>query len=595
MSRRTRGHRRLQPYSWLGAGAVTLGMGAALVGGSAVAFADTGTDAGSGSSVGSSASASTDAGSTKSEAPKRRGSAAASSASTTSASSASTRRSTDAADIPAVQVRNSAPAAAAATRRGARGAAVATVSQSNDVAAVQDSPAVSTAPAASANPAAADPPAPSMEGYLPGAGANPGNQIIPGQHFTQALAEIKATQGLLTQATFGSGNIIAGIGSLGPQALLVTAQLALQIWAGTIGGVQDFLAKTANIPLVKWAGRAAVFNELLVPTVSDFTLGVAAKLIPTLGWVGADVTAAEATVTQARQDGKIYAVVPVRVKLGTEPTVKAKLNGGANATLLVDTGASGVVTTRDKIGTAALGPVTGGGESCFSGGICYHYDTYDMTVDLGNGATTTAPVNIVTDTVDDPDSVKNFKDFFAWGADGILGVGVNTAGPGPVPIPTASMPGELSDGVLIHQSVLPLGLGGLMILGPNLLPTKVSLPGAPDAFLNVKVGNGAVSNNGAIIDSGGVYGTVQRSDVPAGINLVTVDGVDYLPAGVTITGYAPDGTTKLYSYKTVSQGTPVINEGLINTGNAPYAQNPIYLNYAFDNPYGIGSTDFSIW
>ena len=66
--------------------------------------------------------------------------------------------------------------------------------------------------------------------------------------------------------------------------------------------------------------------------------------------------------------------------------VKAKLNGGSNAKLLVDTGASGIVTTRDKIGNAALGSKTGEGNSCFSGGLCYHFDTYDMTVDLGDGA-----------------------------------------------------------------------------------------------------------------------------------------------------------------------------------------------------------------
>jgi hypothetical protein len=39
--------RRIQPYAWLGAGAVTLGMGAAMVGGTAVAFAAPATDSAS--------------------------------------------------------------------------------------------------------------------------------------------------------------------------------------------------------------------------------------------------------------------------------------------------------------------------------------------------------------------------------------------------------------------------------------------------------------------------------------------------------------------------------------------------------------------
>ncbi|MDA2950817.1 MAG: hypothetical protein O2892_17550 [Actinomycetota bacterium] len=43
--------RRIPPYSWLGAGAVTLGMGAAMVGGAAVAFADTGADSAGGTTA----------------------------------------------------------------------------------------------------------------------------------------------------------------------------------------------------------------------------------------------------------------------------------------------------------------------------------------------------------------------------------------------------------------------------------------------------------------------------------------------------------------------------------------------------------------
>ena len=43
-ARKRGGSRRIQPYAWLGAGAVTVGMGVALVGGTAVAFADAGAD-----------------------------------------------------------------------------------------------------------------------------------------------------------------------------------------------------------------------------------------------------------------------------------------------------------------------------------------------------------------------------------------------------------------------------------------------------------------------------------------------------------------------------------------------------------------------
>ncbi len=621
-ARKRAAHRRVQPYAWLGAGAVTLGMGAAMVGGTAVAFAAPGADAATSPSSSSaaagdaSATADTNAGpkagpnagppkaGTKPEATKRRGAnadRAAAAADDSGRTTVSQRRNRVPA-VPAIPDRTTsvAPAAAATleadndapaatprrTIRSARDLTtqVAVPSLPDPVPAVQDSPSAPAAPAAAA-PAASDP-APSMESWLPNI------PIVPGARLAIAMGEIKAAQALINEATWGAGNILAGVGSLGPQALLATAQLSLMLWGATNPGVQNFMAATSGIPLVKWLGRTAVFNEMLVPTVAQVSLGVAGRLIPTLGWVGADVAAAEAVVASAQQNSKIYAVVPIRVKLGTQPMVNARINGGSRASLLLDTGASGLVTTRDKVGTANLGPKVGEGNSCFSGGLCYHYETYNTTVDLGGGAVTTAPVNLVTNNDEYPDSEELFKEFFFYG-DGILGVGANTAGPGPVPIPTAVMPGELHNGVLVFQRLLPLGLGGVMILGPNPLPTRVSLPGAPDAFVKVKVADGTLSEHGAIIDSGGVFGTIPRSAVPDGVTLVNVGGVDYLPAGVKITGYAPDGTTVLWTYTTVSQGTPVIDTGLFNSGNAPYKQNPIYMNYA--GPDGIGSTDFSIW
>ena len=59
-ARKRAASRRIQPYVWLGVGAVTLGMGAAMVGGTAVAFAGTGGD----STTNSSGSASSDTSST---------------------------------------------------------------------------------------------------------------------------------------------------------------------------------------------------------------------------------------------------------------------------------------------------------------------------------------------------------------------------------------------------------------------------------------------------------------------------------------------------------------------------------------------------
>ncbi len=591
---------RIQPYAWLGAGAVTLGLGAAMVGGTAVAFAETGNDAGNAST--SSEKPAADSQSSSSAKTERRAAHSArrdaSAGADNSGASAPVHRGSSNVDVPdalptvtetASVPDNNKPLPAAAVRTSRAAAAVSAPvvpAPAADSAPAVDvtapAKAAESAPAAAVAPAAADP-APSMESWLPD------TPIIPGVHVKLAQDQITQSQALLQQATWGSGNVLAGLGSLGPQAALAMAQALLGLWGSTIADAQKQVADTVGKPLIHNIAQARLQNELTYTKLAGLSLQTASALITPLALFGADVAPTKALVGEAQQNGKVYAKIPVTVVAGTEPVVKVKINGGSKTTLLVDTGASGLVTTADKVPAAGLGPKIGGGNSCFSGGLCYHFDTYETTVDLGDGAVGKAPVNIVTDTPEYPDSVANFKSFFSWGADGILGVGVNTAGPGPKPIPTAAMPGELSDGVLIHQNANPLGLGGYLILGPNLYPTRVSLPGAPDAYVKVSVNGGPKQDAGAIIDSGGVGGTLNRSlypNPPAGTDV---------PAGTKIEVYAPDGTTLLYTYttKSGSAATTFIDSGLFNTGNIAHAQNPIYLNYAA--PDGIGSTDFSIY
>ena len=602
---------RIQPYAWLGVGAVTLGMGAAMVGGTAVAFADTGSDSG-GTSSSSEKAGSDSASSTKTEGPRRAGHAgrtatvnAASTADSVPSAPVRRGRTAPALDIPTVTESVSIPdatpvvdnkplpaAAVATTRTGRQAASVASSSapapaaDSTPVADVPEAAPADPAPAAAVDPAPAAvvDPAPSMESWLPTI------PIVPGAHVELAMRQIEESQALIKQETWGSGNILAGLGSFGPQAALTTAQLMLGLWASTIVDAQNQVASTVGKPLIHGIAQARLQNELTYTKVAGLSLQTASVLITPLGWFGADVAPAKALVEDAQQNGKVYAKVPVQMVAGTEPVIKAKINGGRNTKLLVDTGASGLVTTADKVPAAGLGQKIGEGNSCFSGGLCYHYDTYNTTVDLGDGAVGVAPVNIVTNNDEYPDSIANFKEFFSWGADGIIGVGANTEGPGPTPIPTAAMPGELSDGVLIYENAYPLGLGGYMILGPNLFPTRVSVPGAPDAYVKVSVNGGAKQDAAAIIDSGGVYGTLNRYLYPG------TPTADDVPEGTKIDVYTADGTTLLYSYTAQgsSAATPFIETGLFNTGNAPYAQSPIYLNYGA-TPYGIGSTDFSIY
>jgi len=645
-SRKRGGHRRIQPYTWLGAGAVTLGMGAAMVGGAAVAFADTGADSTSGATASqstgsaSSASAKPDASTKPDTTTSRqkatraaRGPAVAAASANSAGASPSTANPSrkgrvaapeipdvkpaaavipDAAAAVAVQPEtalaeaapveaNATPAAtpaptvndrpSRATRTAAETASALPEAPdavvpadgdvtANDVGTAEVPQPVETAPAAAVVPGPAADPAPDMTSWLP---ATP---IVPGAKVALALQEIADAQGIITAQTWGTGNVFAGVAAIVPQVFLASAALSLQAWGATNPGVQGLVAGTAGIPLIHQIAQVTLLSNMLLPSVAELSMGGAELFLPLVNLFGADVSAAQAEVASAQQNGKVYAVVPVRMVATTQPVVGVSVNNGSDATLLVDSGASGLVTTRDKVGAGDLGAPIGTGSSCFSGGLCYDYTTYSTEVDLGGGAVTTAPVNIV-----DAASEELFKAFFAWGADGILGTGANTAGPGPVAIPTALMPGELSNGVLLYQNAF-FGLGGVMVLGPNPLPTRVSLPGAPDAFVSVSVNGNPATAAGAIIDSGGVFGTLNTANdttgTPVGSNL---------PAGTRIDVFNPDGSALLYSYTTQSgpQGTPVIGSGLFNTGNAAFAQNPIYLNYGYDEPYGIGSTDFSIW
>ena len=587
--------RRIQPYAWLGAGAVTLGLGVAVVSGTAVAFADTG-DAGSATtnSDNASTSASATAGPTRSastsakKAVTRAGRGAPSPAAATTATTApATLDTATAAATDSLSPRSSA-------RRTARAAAVATREVATrevdapTVAVPTPEPSGSSAPAAVVPLPAADP-APNMESWLP---ATP---IIPGLAVARSLDEMAAAGQVLQAGTWGQGNILAGLAAVVPQIFLTGAALSLNLWQVTNPGAQEFLAATAGIPIIAQIAQTNLIVNTWLTNVSQLSLGVADLFVPIVGLLGAPDTAAATTqlIAAARADGTVYAVVPLQIKATTQPVANVSINNGARVPLLVDTGASGIVVLPSAVPNLNQLTPVGSGDSCFSGGLCYHYETYEIPVDFGGGAVTdTGLVNVVTNNDEYPDSVVDFTDYFFWGADGILGVGANTAGPGPAPIANATLPGELSNGVLILQGLLPLGLGGVMVFGPNPLPTRVSLPGAPDAFVKVSVNGAAQTNAGAIIDSGGVYGTLALANAPAG----SVVGQD-LPTGTVISVYAMDGTTLLYTYTTQSdpRGTPVIASGLINTGNAPYAQNPIYMNYANLTGSGIGSTDFSIW
>ncbi|WP_179474147.1 PecA family PE domain-processing aspartic protease [Mycolicibacterium vinylchloridicum] len=556
--------RRRQPYAWLGAGAVTLGIGAALAGGCAVASADTG--AGSGSAKASSSSSdSSSASSNSSTTKKTTAHSARSGVATSSGATAGSRK------APAAASSNTPVAAAVDTGAPETTTAATGHSARLHTAATETTTTAETTTAA-ALPAAD--PSPNMNGYLPS------EPIVAGVAVNLAQQQIADARALLQQQTWGSGNIPAGIVAIIPQVLLAQAALSLDTWETAITPAQSLYARTSGVPFVHELAGVSLLGALLLPTLATTALTSAGLFLPLVGaFEGTGgITPVQNLVSTAALNGRVYALVPVVMRATTEPIVYISINGGQSTPVLVDTGSSGLVVTMASVGDAApLGSPTGTGSSGYSGGLSYDYTTYTTTVNFGNGIVSgPTSVNIV-DSDDEATALAFFHQL--GGASGVLGIGANAAGPGPS-IPTTALPGELSDGVFLYQGLF-LGIAGVMVFGPNPLPVRTSVPGAPDAYLNVKINNGTPTQVGAIIDSGGVYGTILSSQI---------GGASYVPVGTRISVYTPDGVL-LYSYIVTSQNRPtVITSGLINTGYAPFQHGPVYINYTA--PDGIGSTDF---
>ena len=556
--------RRVQPYAWLGAGAVTLGLGAAMAGGAAIAHADDGSDAGKG---GVSHSQSSDSSSKASRAAKHSTpSSAAAGSAARKAPKNSGSDTVEAGDTTAPGVRS-----AAAT--------------------VKVQP---TAPDTSVAPSSASIPDPNQGQFIP-------KTITPGTHVTLAQNQISAAQTALNQTTWGQTNILGGLASIAPQVLLSSASFQLSAWQSLNPVAQNLVAGTAGIPIIHQIAQVSLLGTMLLPALSQGSLKGAALLMPVVGIFAPAATAlASPLIDQATSNGRVYGVIRLRLYNTTEPLLDASVNGSSKNALLVDTGSSGLVIDQANAGT--LDPanrIATGQKGSYSGGFDYTYDTYEnTTVDFGNGVVSDPTyVNVVTSGTYNGQPYTLAQFLSAAGAVGILGVGANAQGPGPNPIPTSTLPGELSDGMLIYQSLLPLGLGGFVVFGPNPLPPKATLPGTPTSTINVSINGGAQQSVVSIIDSGGVYGTIPN-DILAG-----TPGT-YVPSGTRISVYTPDGTTLLYSYTTGSAPyAPTIvgptdqptKGNYLNTGNYAFKQGPVYVDYRNDGVYDNGGYGWTVF
>ncbi|WP_165774278.1 PecA family PE domain-processing aspartic protease [Mycolicibacterium sphagni] len=295
---------------------------------------------------------------------------------------------------------------------------------------------------------------------------------------------------------------------------------------------------------------------------------------PAAGMKPAAVSASQhgATVVPAAQESATSsASVPLHIYSDTEPLVDVSIGGGPAKPVLVDTGSKGLVVGLGNIGLLRLfsmGLPTGLGVSAYSGGLTYLYATFKTTVNFGNGIVT-KPTSVDVALLSYPGSFESFA--AGNGATGILGIGPNATGPGPSSVISA-LPGDLSDGVLIDEP------DGVLVFGPNPKIARASVSGAPNAQLQVKVGNGSLQSVSAIIDSGGVYGTVPSSIAPN------------VPIGTVIWVYSADGQTVLYTYTTDATNTPTVtSDYLLNTGYEAFVQQPVYISYS---PTGVGTTIF---
>ena len=267
------------------------------------------------------------------------------------------------------------------------------------------------------------------------------------------------------------------------------------------------------------------------------------------------------------------ATIPLEVANGTEPVVDLSVNGGKTIPVLVDTGSDGLVIPLQDIGFQHLGLPTGLGTGAYSGGLAYAYVKFHTTVDFGSGIVS-APTDVNVVIFSFPTTFHSFMS--GNGADGVLGIGPNATGPA-TSNPTTALPGGLKQGFLLDQS------GHAMTFGANPGTPSVSLNGSPITNLDVEINHGTPHTVSAIIDSGGVYGTMPSS--------VVGQSSGTLPAGTVISVYDHATHTLLYEYTVDSTNSPtVISDGQMNTGNIPFAQQPIYIS---NSPAGVGTTVFN--
>ncbi|MGO9154402.1 PecA family PE domain-processing aspartic protease [Mycobacterium sp.] len=315
-----------------------------------------------------------------------------------------------------------------------------------------------------------------------------------------------------------------------------------------------------------------------------------------------------------------------------EEMVDISVNGGRSVPVIVDTGSAGLVIPITDVGLQHLGLPTGFNHVTYgepgSGNFkTDYYLTFDTTVNFGNGIVTTPinvhvpiftsrsislslahPIEIPLPAPLSPIEITKLPTFiwafpdvppftnYGESGTGILGIGPNALGPNPSPV-TASLPGQLNEGVLINATS---PTAGYLEFGPNPLTpiANASVPGLPLTTVEVSVNGAPPQPVSTAIDSGGQYGALPASLVGNDTVPITVDFLslgETVPAGTTISVYTSDGATLLYSYTTTASTGPLVTStdpsgyGAFNTGAVPFVEEPVYIS---NSPNGVGTTIF---
>ncbi|QFS90705.1 hypothetical protein FIV07_08085 [Mycobacterium sp. THAF192] len=394
-----------------------------------------------------------------------------------------------------------------------------------------------------------------------------------------ALEQISEAKEDLREATWDSGNVLAGLAAMLPQMYLSGASASLERWQLNHALLQQRYAETYDDPFAHWLAGARIENSIQRTIRVQDQLEAAEKLLTVVGWFGAasQMEAIGQLIGTAADNGLVYQVVKMELQYNgnnpvrTEPVIYLSINGGEPAPVLVDTGSLGLIIDPRWVGVDNVDEPTGYGWASYGDGSSeFLWESYDLPIGLDGVESSATEVLVVA-----LQSVQGFTEYNGDYA-GVFGIGANAGSPGSTN-PFLAMPGMLSRGVLFDERRRRL------ILGPNPYGARTTIPGAPSSQLQVQIGDGEKTLVDTWVDSGGILGSVPDN--------VYGDGPE-VPPGTVVSVYTEDGETLLYSYTTTRKNTLSVNDSeddpRFNTGFTPFSLGTLYFSFA-----GEGTTSFN--